>query len=253
MTSTSSRPGPAPAAGRARFPVGLTLATLVALAVLVSLGVWQIKRLHWKEAILSRIAALQHAQPVPLQSVLGRVANGADVDYTRVSSDCPALQQGPVVRLYAVVGGAGGSRIITACPLSGGGPYSSILVDRGFWPGDLESGSIPAPGPAISQPVVGVLRHGEGRNFVTPENVPAQRLFYYRDVAAMAGLLGAARPAPVFLMLESPAPPAGGPTPAAVPVDIPNNHLQYAVTWFGLAAGLLCVYLASLWRRLRSS
>jgi surfeit locus 1 family protein len=67
----------------------------------------------------------------------------------------------------------------------------------------------------------------------------------------MARALGAHAPAPLFLMLESPAPRGFGPTPSALPAEIPNNHLQYAVTWFGLAAALLGVYLASLWRRLK--
>ncbi len=65
----------------------------------------------------------------------------------------------------------------------------------------------------------------------------------------MARVLGADHPAPIFLMLESPAPKAG-PVPAPIPPNIPNRHLEYAVTWFGLAAALLAVYLASLWRRL---
>jgi surfeit locus 1 family protein len=65
----------------------------------------------------------------------------------------------------------------------------------------------------------------------------------------MARALGVSDPAPVFLMLERPAPAGPGPTPMAVPADIPNNHLQSAVTWFGLAAALAGVYLASLWRR----
>jgi surfeit locus 1 family protein len=65
----------------------------------------------------------------------------------------------------------------------------------------------------------------------------------------MGAALGAARPAPTFLMLQTPAPSGFGPTPMALPLDIPNNHLGYAVTWFGLALTLAGVYLAVLWRR----
>jgi len=65
----------------------------------------------------------------------------------------------------------------------------------------------------------------------------------------MAAALHAARPAPVTLMLERPAPEGGLPRPAPVPTNIPNNHLGYAITWFGLAAALVGVYLAMLFRR----
>ena len=60
----------------------------------------------------------------------------------------------------------------------------------------------------------------------------------------MAAMLRAPAAAPVFLMLERPAAPPPGPVPAAIPTDIPNNHLGYALTWFGLAAGLVGVYVA---------
>ena len=65
----------------------------------------------------------------------------------------------------------------------------------------------------------------------------------------MAKALGAGQAAPTFLMLEKPAPGGGGPTPAPIPLDIPNSHLQYALTWFGLAATLVGVYVAMLRRR----
>jgi len=224
----------------------LTLFALLGLAVLCGLGVWQVQRLHWKQALLARIAALQSAPARPLGPVLSKLAQGGDADFTRVGADCPDLERRPFVRLYAVWGGEAGYRIITACPLQGQ-PYASLLVDRGFVRQDAAA---IAPGGELDQPVIGVLRRGDKKTFVTPDNQPAQRLFYSRDIAAMAQVLGASRPAPIFLMLERPAPKAG-PTPAPIPPDIPNRHLEYAVTWFGLAAALLAVYLASLWRRLR--
>ena len=67
----------------------------------------------------------------------------------------------------------------------------------------------------------------------------------------MAHLLSVTDPAPIFLMLESPAPAGFGPKPAPVPLDIPNNHLQYAITWFGLALALAGVYIVWLVGRFR--
>jgi len=222
------------------------LATLVGVVILVGLGVWQIQRLHWKAGILARVAALQTAPPRPLADVLDEAAHGADIDYVRVQAACPSVETAPSVRLYGVKDGLAGWRIITACPLSAG-PYRAVLVDRGFVP----AGAAPTPGVPLSAPITGVMRKGDARNFATPPDEPGNRTWYARDIPAMARALGASDPAPTFLMLEAPAPPPGGPAPAPLPPDIPNNHLQYAITWFGLAVALAGVYLASLIRKRR--
>jgi len=232
--------------GRAGFPIGLTLVTAIALAILIGLGFWQVARLHWKEGLLARVHALQSAPPRPLAEVLGRP--GADLDYTRVTADCPDIETSAFVKLWAVPDARSGFRIIAACRLAGA-PYASILVDRGFIVEDQAAALAPGLGARLTGPITGVLRRGDKANFVTPPNQPAQNLWYSRDIPAMARTLGVAVPAPVFLFLERPAPKGAGPTPAPLPADIPNNHLQYAVTWFGLAAALAGVYLASLWRR----
>lgn len=230
----------------AGFPVGLTAVTIVALAILIDLGFWQVARLHWKEGLLARVHALQSAAPRPLSDVLRH--GGADLDYVRVTADCPDIETAPFVKLWAVPDARSGFRIIAACRLVAA-PYGSILVDRGFMVQDDAAKLVAGQGARLSGPITGVLRKGDKANFVTPPNQPAQNLWYSRDVPAMARALGASTPAPVFLFLETPAPKGLGPTPAPLPADIPNNHLQYAVTWFGLAAALAGVYLASLWRR----
>ncbi len=227
-----------------RFAVIPAAATALGIAILIGLGVWQIQRLHWKEGLLARIAALQSAPPEPLDVVMRRAADGLDVDYSRVQADCPDIETTPYLRLYSVKDGFAGNRIIAACRLADG-PYGAILVDRGF----VAQGLKPTPGQTLSTPIVGILRKGDARNLVTPPDDPAQNLWYGRDIAAMAGALGVSRPAPTYLMLEQPPPPPGGPQIAPLPTDIPNNHLQYAITWFGLAVALAGVYLASLWSK----
>jgi surfeit locus 1 family protein len=231
------------AAGR-RFAVIPALATAIGIVILIGLGIWQVQRLHWKEGLLARIAALQSAPPQPLDGVLRRAANDPDIDYVRVRATCPDIETAPYLRLYSVKDGYAGWRIIAACPLTGGS-YGAILVDRGFLDQRLKL----TAGQTISTPIVGILRRGDTRNFVTPRNDPAQNLWYGRDIAAMAQALGVSKPAPTYLMLEQPAPPPGGPVIAPLPSDIPNNHLQYAITWFGLALALAGVYAASLWRK----
>jgi surfeit locus 1 family protein len=231
---------------------GLALLPLIAVAtgvlILCGLGVWQVQRLQWKTHLLQRIEALKTAPPEPLAVVLNRIADHVDVDFTHVVFTCRTLQTAPVARVYAVGDLGPGDRILTACPLAAG-PYRSILVDRGFLPDEAAAAYRPGGGP-LEGPVVGVLRAYPA----TPPGSRGERgRFFSRNIPAIASELHAKDPAPVFFMLESPKPPAGGPSPQPVPTDIPNNHLGYAATWFGLAFALVGVYVASLLRRPRTT
>lgn len=229
-----------------RFPILPSLLVLVAFAFLIGLGVWQVKRLRWKTDLLHRIALLQTAPATPIVPVLEQAPSV--FNYTRVRLDCPEVETTPVLRLYSVYQGLAGYRLITACRLTSGS-YANILVDRGFVATPGAEVPRPIPGVRISEPVVGVLRAPEPKALVTAGNQPDQNLWYWRDLPAMARALNAPNPAPAFMMLESPAPASGEPRPAPLPLNIPNNHLGYAITWFGLAAALVGVYLARLLRK----
>src|SRR4051812_37011399 len=111
-----------------RFPIGLTLAVVIAFAILVALGTWQVQRLHWKEGLLARIVALQAAPARPLGPVLDAVSRGSDADFTRVRATCPGLAKAAFVELYFVTDGQVGSRLISACRTDSL-RYRSILVD----------------------------------------------------------------------------------------------------------------------------
>lgn len=236
---------------RRSFPIGLTIATGIAFLILIGLGTWQVQRLKWKEGVLAHIAALQTAPARPLATVLGVAAvRPADADFTRVTASCPGLAKAPFLELFSVRDGQPGARLISACVLEGA-PYGSVLVDRGF----VADGAAarPAIDPADRTPlqVTGVLRVPEHGNLFSPANQPPH--WYIRDIPAMAAQLGAARPAPLTLMAETATnPEVADLKPAPIPADIPNNHLQYAITWYGLAAALLGVYAAVLSRRRKS-
>ena len=243
------RPAPSerPARTRPRFPIGLTIATAIAMAILISLGVWQLQRLTWKEGLLAHIAALQSATAQPVGLVLDALAQGRDVDFTRVSVTCPGLASAPFVELYGIRAGQAGVRLISACPVTSA-RYRTILVDRGFV-ADTVSARPPVDATATQAvDLVGVLRVPERGNFVTPKNLPDR--WYTRDASAMARQLGAPQPAPVFLMAETATNPDWqGLVPAPLPTEIPNRHLEYALTWFGLAGALAAVYVADLFAR----
>lgn len=224
-----------------RFPIGLTIASLIAFAILIGLGVWQIQRLQWKTALLADVAAARTAPARPLAEVLALPRPA----WRRVSLDCAGLATAPFIELQTIVGGRPGSRLISACKLGEG----SILVDRGFV--DAEISARP-PVSASTDPVavVGVLREGDAGGAFTPP--PAHGHFYGRDLAAMAAALHAPDPVPYFVAAETRTTPGfQALEPVPVPSDIPNRHLGYILTWFGLAGALACVYAAMLAKRLR--
>ncbi len=229
--------------------IGASIFSLLVVSLAVGLGVWQLRRLEWKTDLLHRIAALQSAPAEPLGAVLRRLHDHVDIDFTRVELGCPGVETSPALRLYAVVQGLAGYRLVTACPAPAGSGFGSILVDRGFIAMSGAQAPPVPPGQPIGRPVVGILRIPDGPTIATPKNQPVENLWYWRDVPAMAEALHASSPAPAVLMLETPAPADMIPRPAPLPVNIPNNHLQYAITWFALAVVMACVYLASLIRK----
>lgn len=232
---------------RAGFPVGLTVAVGIALVILLVLGTWQVQRLKWKEGLLQRIAALQAAPAQPLGPVLDRVAKGADADFTRVRAICPGIATAPYLELYSLRDGQAGSRLISACRVDSA-EYRSVLVDRGFV-GDTVSARPPVDAAATAPvEVVGVLRNPEPGNAFSPPNRPDR--WFVRDLPAMAAALKAPDVAPMTLMAETATNPEWKAlVPAPIPADIPNRHLEYALTWYGLAAALVGVYAAMLFRR----
>lgn len=235
-----------------RFPIGLTIATAVALAILVGLGVWQVQRLAWKEALLARVAALQNAPAMPLGPVLEHIAAGGDAGFTRVVVDCPGLGQAPFLELFSVREAGAGVRLISACKVASG-QYASVLVDRGFVSDQVSAR--PAVDAASTAPIhmIGVLRVPDRPTFVTPKNELAANRWYSRDVPAMAKALGVGGPAPLILMAETSTNPEWKALdPQPLPAEISNRHLEYALTWFGLAVALACVYAATLWKRWKS-
>ena len=232
------------------FPVALTLAAAIAFAILIGLGVWQLQRLKWKQALLADIASAEAAPARPLEPVLDSLANGHPADFIRVKVTCRGLARAPAVELYALRNAEIGARLISSCPVLSA-HYRSILVDRGFIPDTVTNR--PLPDPLVTDPVevTGVLRKPERGNFMTPPNRPGR--WYLHDPEAMGIALHTEQPvAPIILMAETSSnPDFKALEPAPFPVDVPNRHLEYALTWFGLAGALAGVYGAAVFKRMR--
>jgi surfeit locus 1 family protein len=231
---------------RRGFPIGLTVAVAIAFAILAGLGTWQLQRLAWKRDLIARIAALEAAPSQPVGPVLDRLADGANGDFTRVTATCPGLASAPFLELYSIRGGQAGSRLISACRVESA-HYRTVLVDRGFV-ADTISARPPVEASQAPVAVTGILRTPEPGNAFSAPNRPER--WFTRDAAGMAAALKAPEPAPLFLMAETSSNPEWKAlVPAPIPTDIPNRHLEYALTWYGLAAALLGVYAAMLFRR----
>ncbi|MEL7013329.1 MAG: SURF1 family protein [Pseudomonadota bacterium] len=194
---------------------------LAGIAVLVSLGVWQVQRLAWKEAVLAEIDARIAAPPVALPQNA----------YPEADKYLPVEMTGQfgagVLRVLVSQKRVGaGYRLITPFEVEG----RSVLVDRGFIRVDQD---LP-PAPAGQVTVTGNLHWPDDRNSSTPNNDVDGNTWFARDIDQMADLL---ETEPVLVIARNLSQPSGAVTP--LPVDssaIPNDHLQYAVTWFGLAA-----------------
>ena len=224
-----------------RFPIGLTIATLIAFAILCALGVWQVKRLAWKEDLLARIEVLKTAPAQPLAAVMARAKKGEAVAWTRVAVDCAADQPQTLPLVYGVRDGDIVWRATAICRTPAAqarlGGYGAILLDLGVVKA-LTGEPTPAP-VALAAPAraVGVL--------MAPKQLGGDR-------AATVARFAAEKPAPYILMVETATPVPPGVIPAPLPAEISNRHLEYALTWFGLAVTLLFIYAAMLWRKMRS-
>ncbi len=229
-----------PTASRA-FPWILTILTVLALGVLVFLGTWQVQRLAWKQDLLARIEAAQAAPPVPLDQALART----DPEFARVIATCRGLDRAPFVSLRTLVDGEAGVRLVSVCS-----PDVPILVDRGFVPEGI-SARPPQDGGTMPVAVRGVLRRGEPANSFTPP--VDQDLIYVRDIGALADMLDASavRRDLMIVAETSSNPEWQALRPTALPQGLSNNHLGYAITWYGLALALIGVYAALLYRRYR--
>lgn len=233
-----------------RFPWGLTAAAAAMLVVLLSLGTWQARRLEWKTALIAAAAAAAERPPQGLRTVLSEGAT----EFRQVTLDCPGLATAPFLELQSLNEGEAGVRLISACapPRRTGDAGADVyLVDRGFV-ADAISARPPVAVDAAPVVVTAQIRTAPPPPPLAPP--PDGRRFYARDTAAMARVLGL-DPARVgdetLFALTSSNPDWPALRPSAPPAAFSNNHLGYAITWYGLAAALAGVYVALLLRRPR--
>jgi surfeit locus 1 family protein len=224
------------------------LFTLVGLALLTGLGVWQIERKAWKEALIDAIGRRMNEAPMLLPPPERWPSlDAAHDEFTKVAfhavfeNEREALVFAGASAFRPDVSGTG-YWVFTPARLSDG---ARVVVNRGFVP---EANKDPATRPVglVATPVeiIGVLRWPEHAGLFTPAGDPARNLWFARDQLTIAAAKGWGNVAPFYLEQEAPVPPGGLPTPGKLMVALPNNHLQYALTWFALAIVLVTVFIA---------
>jgi surfeit locus 1 family protein len=209
----------------------------VMLAVLLGLGTWQVMRLQWKLGLLAQIARAEAAPAVPLPAApdpftkvqaTGHLRDDLSASYGAEVRDTPA-------------GTELGTQLIVPLEVSGG---DVILVDRGWVPDKR-----PHPISRVESDVTveGYVRPSDKPGMFSATDNPAAREFYTLDASAIGSALGLHRVAPFILVAMGPSPPERYPDPAHHLPRPPNNHLSYAITWYGLAVALVVIFV--LWAR----
>ena len=218
---------------------GFTALMLAAFAVLIGLGVWQLQRLHWKQGLIAEIEARSKGEPITLDQAIAIAREGRDPSYYRVKVE-GRFDHAKELYLYAVSEGRAGWHVITPLATESG---EAVLIDRGFVPDELRNPAARAEGELSGAvTLTGIVRVPETQGSFTPDNEIGANRWFWRDLQAMARAIGTGEIAPFYLEAEKSDVPGGWPEGGQTRLELPNNHLQYALTWFLLAAALLIVY-----------
>jgi cytochrome oxidase assembly protein ShyY1 len=241
MTSTSATP---------RSVAGLGIFTALTLALLIGLGVWQLQRRVEKHALIAqlteRLAAEPGALPPPAQ---WNTLTSARDEFRRVRFSA-TYQQRPDAMVYSSgsairddVSGPGTWAFLPARLPSG----ESIVINTGFVQNTMQDRGQQdravvrlVTGAPVT--LTGYIRFPESPGALTPRENTAKRLWFTRDHLAIARALGWGEVAPFYIDLEAPAPESGIPKPGPLEVHLKDDHLQYAITWFGLAGAVVMAF-----------
>jgi cytochrome oxidase assembly protein ShyY1 len=245
MTAVSATP---------RGVAGLGIFMLLTLALLIGLGVWQLQRRTEKHALIAALSERLAAAPRPLPSPSQWSALTPASDEFRRVSFAVTYESRPDAMVYSSGSGiredisGPGTWAFMPARLPGG---ETVVVNAGFVQNtmqDREQQDRVVARLITKQPVTltGYIRFPEAAGLLTPSENPAKRLWFTRDHLAMARSLGwgegGTPVAPFYIDLEQPVPASGIPKPGPLEVHLKDDHLQYAITWFGLAGVVMIAF-----------
>jgi surfeit locus 1 family protein len=232
---------------RTKGLLGFSLLTIACFALLIGLGLWQLQRLEWKQNQIAQIETRANSAPLTLDEAFALARKGEDPSYYRVRVE-GRFYNDREHYLYALSEGKPGWHVITPLLTAKG---TIVLVDRGFVPDSLKDPDTRPQGRLKEvTTVTGLVRTPETPGLFIPDNEPAPNRWYWRDLAGMSRSMfpsGTRIVAPFFLEAERSDVPGGWPEGGQTRLVIPNNHLQYALTWFALALCLVVFYAVYVW------
>jgi surfeit locus 1 family protein len=212
---------------------------LLMIGVLCGLGIWQLQRLSFQQALLARMAERIHAPASALPD---------DTEWAHLSPDAYEYRHVKITGIFdhdkeALVfrslAGTVGYLVLTPLRLSSG---AYVIVNRGFVPSDKKSPSSRLEGETSGTvEVTGLMRSPEERNLFTPADSPQTGIWFTRDPLLIAKTFHLPTAAPFTVDAEAAGAANNLPQAGTTVLAIPNNHLSYALTWFGLAAALAAV------------
>ena len=220
-----------------RSRLATSAVALPVIALLLGLGTWQLERRAWKEALIASMAARTEAAPLPLDTALSMAP--AEREWRRATTTGRFLHDRQVALYRVSLEGQAGYHVLTPLDLGSG---RHVVVNRGFVPEALADPALrPGSEPAGELTVTGVLRGGEARGAFTNDNDPGRGGWYWIDLEALSRTMGVTL-LPVVIHADA---GASGTWPRAGQARFRprNDHLNYALTWYGLAAAALVIYV----------
>jgi surfeit locus 1 family protein len=217
-----------------------TLFTVPALLILLGLGTWQVQRLHWKEGLIAQRDRMVAAPPIAPPQTLAE----AQADQFRHVGDDGVLLNDKEIYLAATSDpGEPGYQVLTPLQEAGG---RIVFVNRGFVALELKDKAKRAAGELSGTVhIAGLLRVPPAKKptFFLPDNRPDLNLWFWVDLPAMAKAAGVPDAAPFYIDADAAPNPGGWPKGAVTRLALPNDHLQYAITWYALAVALIVIYI----------
>ena len=219
-----------------------TLFTVPVVLLCLGLGVWQVQRLFWKENLIAAreaaLAAPPTAPPASLDAARG-------MEFRRVADDGVFLNDKEIFVGATSEAGRNGYHVFTPLREASG---RVVFVNRGFIPAELKDRARrPAGEPAGTVRVEGLLRlpPADKPGWFLPDNRADLNYWFWPDLAAMSAADALGEVAPFYIDADAAPNPGGWPKGGVTRTRLPNDHLQYAITWFSFAVAASVIYVLS--------
>ena len=230
-----------------------TVAVVPALALLLTLGVWQLQRLSWKTELIAEMESRMDAPPIALPEDLPEAADLGALRFHRVALTGRYHHDKELYRRAQSLRNQRGAFVLTPMTLDDG---RQVIVNRGWVPLDREDPATRPDGQVTGTVTVeAIVRRGgwQGMDWLRPANDPADNVWLWMDLDRMAAAAALANPVTrLYLDAAENQHPGELPIGGQTRVNLRNEHLSYALTWFALAGGLIVIYILFHWRPVRA-